>query len=273
MNFFNKLLLVWLTACLPLLSSAVPYKNFVILIASYNNEQYVEQNILSAFQDYPEEHYRIIFVNDGSKDRTLSMAANIVMHFQKQHLVTIFSNTVRRGALYNHYWAIHQHIKDDEIVVILDGDDQLANEDVLTYLNTMYLCNDIWLTYGQFRHISNNSIGFNQAIPTDIIRNNAFREWTHIPSHLRTFYAKLYKNINLEDLTINGTFLEMCADMAAMLPMIEQARDHFKFIPKVLYLYNDQNPISDHIKSAELQKNIDLHVRSLPAYKPLDKLF
>ena len=266
--------LLFYTIFFPLLIHATSsYKNFVILIASHNNESYVEQNILSAFQDYPEEHYRIIFVNDGSQDRTLSIAANIVSQFQKQHIVTIFSNTERQGALYNHYWAIHHYIKDDEIVVILDGDDQLVNEDVLTYLNTMYLCNDIWLTYGQFKHISNNSIGFNQAMPTDIIHNNAFREWTHIPSHLRTFYAKLYKNIKLEDLTINGAFFEMCADMATMLPMIEQARDHFKFIPKVLYLYNDENPISDHIKDAELQKSIDLYIRSLPVYKPLDTLF
>lgn len=260
-------------AMFPPLLWTTAYKDFVILIASHNNETYAKQNILSAIQNYPEEHYRIIFIDDCSQDKTLSVVENVITHLKKWNLITIFHNTEQMGALHNHYCAINNYIKDEEIVVILDGDDQLTHKHVLTYLNSIYSQTDIWLTYGQFKHTSNGNIGFNCPMPAEVVRNNTFRIWQHIPSHLRTFYAKLYKNIKIEDLTINGDFFPMCADMATMIPMIEQARDHFKFIPNVLYLYNDENPISDHIKDKNLQKQIDLYVRSLPIYQPLEKLF
>lgn len=257
----------------PLLACTAPYKDFVILIASYNNEQYAEQNIISAFQNYPEEHYRIIFIDDCSQDNTLEIVRQTIERFQKNNLVAIISNNERKGALHNHYHAIHTHVNDTEIVVNLDGDDQLASPHVLTMLNNVYSLDDIWLTYGQFKNTSNGQIGFNCPMPDHVVTHNTFRQWRHIPSHLRTFYAKLYKNIKQEDLALEGNFFEMCADMATMIPMIEQAGNHFKFIPIPLYLYNDQNPISDHIKSRSLQRDLDCYIRSLPTYTPLMSLF
>lgn len=248
-------------------------KKFVILIASYNNEQWAVKNIVSAFQNYPETHYRIIYVNDCSTDNTLDLIMQTVQLHNKEHLVTLVNNPVRMGALCNHWNVIHQLVADDEIIVILDGDDLLAGSDVLNTLNELYTSHDIWLTYGQFREMKTKNRGFNRAMPHSIIANNAFRTWQDIPSHLRTFYAKLYKNIKIEHLIINGEFFDMCADMASMIPMIEMARDHFAFISKVLYRYNDTNPISDHKKSVERQRELDRYIRSLPVYEPLEKLF
>ncbi len=249
------------------------YKKFVILIASYNNEKWAEKNIVSAFQNYPENNYRIIFIDDCSTDRTLNVVAKTVKKHKKEHLVTMIHNVKRQGAMYNHWYVINNYIADDEIVIILDGDDLLAGDGVLKFLDDIYTKNDVWLTYGQFKHIYNKDTGFNREMPERIVKNNSFRAWIHVPSHLRTFYAKLYKNIKMEDLMLDGQFFEMCADMATMIPMIEQARDHFKFISKILYFYNDNNPISDHKKSVALQQKIDKYVRTLPIYQPLEKLF
>ncbi len=262
-----------LVSCSFILSKVDTYKDFVILIPSYNNEPYAKPNILSAFQDYPEDHYRIIYVNDCSQDNTLPLIEETVTQNNKQHLTTIIDNQDRKGALQNLYEVINNYIEDKEIVVILDGDDQLAHKDVLSWLNEFYTLNDIWLSYGQFMHSSDGHIGFCQPMPADIVKNNAFRQWRHGASHLKTFYAKLFKNIKYSDLTLNDVFFEMCYDLAIMFPMIEQARDHFAFIPKVLYLYNDINPISDHRKSKDLQRQLDLYIRALPRYNPLDVLF
>ena len=250
------------------------HKKFVILIASYNNEQYVNGNLLSALQNYPNECYRIIYINDCSTDNTLKLVQDFIALTNTQHLITLIDNPIRMGALYNHWRVINTLLDDDEIVVILDGDDQLADNFVLTYLNNdIYINDDIWMTYGQYREINSQEIGFNQPIPKKIVLRNKFRKHPNIPSHLRTFYAKLYKNIHTEDLMLNGDFFEMCADMATGIPMIEMARDHFKFIDKVLYLYNDTNPISDHKKSRRLQQALDKHIRKLPVYEPLEALF
>ncbi len=267
-----KKIVIFLSLFQCVLVTAESYKNFVILIASYNNEHYVEKNIISAIQDYPIDHYSIMYIDDCSTDTTYERAQEVI----KRHAlpnITLVRNEKRMGALYNHWYTINTYVKDDTIVVILDGDDQLAGNSVLKYLNELYTHHDIWLTYGQYREINSGAIGFNEQMPKDVVKNNAFRRHQSIPSHLRSFYAKLYKNIKLEDLQVNGEFFHMCADMATGIPMIEQARDHFMFIPKVLYLYNDTNPISDHRKSRELQMQIDRYVRSLPVYKPLKMLF
>lgn len=254
-------------------TTAKTYKHFVILIASYNNEKYVKNNILSAIQDYPDEYYRIIYIDDCSTDKTYEKAKKIIAESGKEHLFTLIHNTTNKGALCNHWNAIHNLIHPDEIVVILDGDDLLAGDFVLRYLNNVYSTHDIWMTYGQYQELNAKNIGFNKSMPDYVVKNNAFRRYPDIPSHLRTFYAKLYQNIKVEDLMLDGEFLVMCADMATGIPMIEQARDHFMFIPDVLYLYNDLNPLSDHRKSRKIQMDIDRFVRSRPIYKPLEKLF
>ncbi len=271
---YKKLLLLCALAfTLVSAKSEHTYKDFVILIASYNNEKFVEKNLRSALQDYPEEHYRIIYIDDASTDTTYQKAQAIIADSDKEHLFTLIHNEVNKGALCNHYETIHNLIKDEEIVVILDGDDRLASRHVLEYLNKIYLGKDIWMTYGQYREINAKNIGFNKPMPPHIIQHNLFRKYQDIPSHLRTFYAKLYKKIALDDLMLNDEFLVMCADMATGIPMIEMARDHFAFIPDVLYLYNDANPLSDHNKSRKLQIEIDQYVRSRPVYSPLKKLF
>lgn len=217
-------------------------------------------------------NYRIIYVNDCSSDNTLKLVKEIVKKERKEALVTIIDNKERRLALGNIYHTIHNEIRDDEIVVCLDGDDALANKSVLSFLNTVYSNPDheVWLTYGQFAEMNSKNLGWVANIPEEIVKNNAFRTFVHIPSHLRTFYAWLFKQIDLEDLQYQGDFFEMSWDMAMMFPMIEMARDHFHYISRVLYIYNDSNPISDHVKNKNLQRELDLVIRARPPYTPLE---
>ena len=87
-------------------------------------------------------------------------------------------------------------------------------------------------------------------------------------SHLRTFYAGLFQLIRLEDLLYNGQLLPKCVDVATMFAMIEMAGSHIKFIPEVLYIYNDNNPISYHHDPAH-QREIEAYLKQQPPYQPL----
>ncbi|GAB5411429.1 MAG: hypothetical protein ChlgKO_05430 [Chlamydiales bacterium] len=245
--------------------SAKEQKPFVILIPSYNNEAYCVENIRSALnQNY--QNYRIIFINDCSSDRTLELVEKESASSPK---VLIINNKERRLALANVYDAIHHNIQDDEIVVTLDGDDELAHPNVLTHLNNIYAKKEIWLTYGQYAEKRSCREGFATPFPKECLQNNSFRKYPKLPTHLRTFYAWLFKHIDLSDLQSNGQFYTMSWDSAAMLPMIEMARDHFVFIPEVLYIYNDSNPLSDHRINQKLQFAINQEIRNKPAYTPL----
>lgn len=246
------------------------HKKFVILIASYNNEKWCEWNVRSALQQ-KYDNFRIIYVDDCSSDQTPKKVQQLLKQEDTQGRTTYIRNQKREGnPLANHYRAIHDLCSDDEIVVILDGDDALAHDQVLSYLNKVYSSGDVWLTYGQFREIESGHIGFCHPMPEDVVRNNTFRQYQDLPSHLRSFCVWLFRAIRKEHLTLeDGSFLPMAGDLATMIPMIEMARDHFKFIPHILYLYNDHNPLSEYRVSRELQKKIDRYVRSLPPYEPL----
>lgn len=245
---------------------------FVVLICSYNNADFVRMNITSALnQDY--DNFRIVYVDDNSKDDTCFILKEMLDHSKKAHLVKVIKNTVRKGSpLANHYDAICNEIADNEIVVLLDGDDALANNQVLKHLDKVYTDDkkEIWMTYGQFRGMQSGGVGFCCEYPKALAELNAFRKYVHMPSHLKTFYAWLFKKIRKEDLLYEGDFYKMTGDLAMMLPMIEMAKNHYKFIPEVLYLYNEGNQLSEHQISFANQMELARYIRSLEPYEPLD---
>lgn len=251
--------------------------HFSIVVCSYNNEAYVRDNLLSALNQRYED-YHIYYVDDGSKDGTLREVEKWLDVTGKGHLCTVIRNGERLGsAIANQYETIHRFVPDDSVVVILDGDDRLAHPRVLRFLDRIYSARDraIWMTYGQFLQINCGQRGWCVAYPEKVIAEHQFREFVHLPSHLRTFYAALFKRIKKRDLCdASGRFLDMSGDVAMMLPMAEMAaRGHIQFVPEILYLYNDENPISDHQVDWDRQGQLNKYVRALPKYAPLERLF
>ena len=162
---------------------------------------------------------------------------------------------------------------DDEVVVTLDGDDALRDPTVLTTLAAHYSNpkKEVWLTYGQFISKNCNKKGWNRPYPEFIVRQNRFREYMHIPSHLRTFRAWLFKKIKQDDLKYENRFFEMTWDRAFMIPMLEMAGERHECIQTVLYTYNDDNPISDHMKNAQQQLFLDHVIRHYPKYAKIEQ--
>lgn len=252
---------------------AVPFieKPFVVVIPSYNNSAYCEQNLLSVLnQNY--KNFRIIYIDDCSKDDTYEKVKGIIERSPIRSRVTLIHNTQNQGALKNLHFAIHT-CEDQEIVVTVDGDDFLAHADILKKLNKVYSNPKIWMTYGNY--LDYPSYKQNPMIckpfPKNVVRSNSFRSYEWVSSHLRTFYAGLFKKIPTEDLMFEGKFLPMGWDLAFMLPLLEMSGKHCKFIEEVLYLYNRSNPINDHKINLKLQSACAQHVCSKHPHSRLEK--
>lgn len=249
---------------------SLPEKPIVVIIPSYNNEKWVEQNLTSVFtQKY--KNYRVIYVDDCSTDSTFQQVRQIVEKFDAKDRTTLIHNDENRGAMANWYTAIHS-CADDEIVVQLDGDDWLAYEYVLAYINFIYSNKDIWMTYGQFKEYPSGVIGYDYSRPfsDEVITSNLFRNIGQLPiSHLRTFYAWLFKNIKLEDTLYEDYFYTMTCDKLMMACLIELAGRHHYCVPDVLYIYNNHNPLSDHRLNIEFQHKLAWHILSQKPYRPL----
>jgi hypothetical protein len=159
--------------------------------------------------------------------------------------------------------------EDDEVIVVLDGDDYFPHSKVLDRLDKEYSKGNIWITYGQYRSFPDNGLGCSRQIPQHIIDSNSFRKFQWCSSHLRTYYAWLFKKINKEDLMLDGKFLEMTSDLAAMFPMLEMAGSRQSFISDVIYIYNYASNLNDAKVNVKLQQDIERMLRNKTPYKPL----
>lgn len=248
----------------------LPEKPMVIVIPSYNNEQWYQKNLRSVF-DQKYQNYRVIYIDDCSPDGTADLVAKFVSTCHQGRRVTLIRNQVRRGALANLYNAIHS-CNDNDIIVTLDGDDELAHSCVLRKLNFVYSTDHVWMTHGKLRELRRGNDTWCIPVPQDIIEKNRFRTF-RCPSHLRTFYAWLFKKIRFEDLQYEGAFFKMTWDQAIMFPMIEMAGNRHKFIEEVNYIYNDLTPLNDNKVNPQLQRDLEVIIRSKPAYMRLPEDF
>lgn len=247
-------------------------KPFVLIIPSYNNSAFVEKNLRSVFeQKY--KNYRIIYIDDCSTDQTYAKAQELIEKSGIKERCTLRRNEKNRGALANFYAAIHS-CANGEIVVALDGDDFLAHDEVLLKLNRIYTQNNVWMTYGSYLDYPTykREVIECKEIAPKVIKNNSFRKESWVSSHLRTFYAGLFKRIRLEDLLYNGKFYPMAGDLAMIFPLLEMAGSHSYFVKDILYLYNRTNPLNDHKINFALQEECANKIRTASSYAPLKSL-
>ncbi len=242
-------------------------KSIVIVVTSFNNKDWYKKNLDSICnQDY--SNYRIIYIDDASPDGTASLVEEYIAEHNHKH-VTLIKNQTNKGMLANIYHGVSL-CSDNDIVITVDGDDWLTSNNVLTLINKVYSHNsDIWLTYGQIQNYP-ETMTFNcQPLPTRIIKNNAYRSYRYRTTHLRTFYAWLFKRIKYEDLLIDGDFFKVTGDLAFMFPMLEMSGIHSQFIPDKLYVYNEATPSNDYKLRKKIQKRYAKIIRSRPRYQPL----
>lgn len=265
----------WLAA-ICLLSSAVLFGDaaclstdpeFIILTGSYNNQDWVEKNIsMLACQTYTNWH--LIYIADAPTDDTIPKVQALIQLHGIADKVTLIINPERRGHMANQYDAIHA-CRNYQVIVIYDGDDWFATEQALERIAHEYH-SGAWMTYGQYWYWKKNRLGICKQLPQGVIEKNAIRE--HMPwttSHVRTFYAGLYKLIAYEDLLYDGKFFPMSVDVATMMPMLEMAGFNSRFIDMVLLIYNDGNQLNFYQNHMAEQRAIERNIRSRKKYEPL----
>jgi len=240
-------------------------KKMVIVIPSYKNAQWYEKNLKSALsQNYPS--FRIIYTDDVSPDNTGELVEKFLEKNDHKKRVKLIRNTERKGALHNLYDMIHS-CEDDEVILTLDGDDWFPHANVLTRVNHEYTNNGAFMTYGQYRGHPHKDLGCSIPIPKNIISRGTYRQFRWCSSHLRTFYAHLFKKIRKTDLIDqDGKFYPMAWDLFIMFPMLEMSAERAKNIPDVLYIYNSANPLNDYKVNHKLQISLERKARSMPRY-------
>ncbi len=81
-------------------------KPMVVMVPSYNNSQYCIRNLRSIF-DQKYKNFRVIYIEDCSKDDTYEQVKSYLRTARADIPVTLIHNKTNRGALANLYNAIH----------------------------------------------------------------------------------------------------------------------------------------------------------------------
>jgi len=244
--------------------------HFTIFIPAYNVQKWAELNLSSAFtQDY--YNYDLFYVDDNSTDNTESIVKQTFANKDFNGInKTYIKNSFNKGKMFNLYNFIKK-LKNETIVVILDGDDWLANKDVLNKLNNIYT-EETWMTCGSYVVKPHNQI-VSPEIPPDYWDGN-IREKSWQFSHLATFRKSLFSKIKKKDfLEKTGNFLSATSDQAIMWPMAEMSGpEHMRVVKEVLYCYNLDNPLSDHVVNRNEQLSLEKEIRSIKPYSRLKHL-
>jgi glycosyltransferase involved in cell wall biosynthesis len=231
-----------------------------------NVENYIEK-CLDSVLSQKNKNFKMFLIDDLSTDSTIDKIKKKINNDDRFHLII---NNQKKFKLKN----LHQLLSDenlfdnDDIVLELDGDDWLFYDYVIDLIYEKYNNNKkLWLTNGSFI-FSDGSVGFSSKVNHNSIRKDKFKF-----SHLRTWKCHLWRSIKLESfIDIDNNFYKAGVDVAYCFPMVEMAGDeHYEFIPNILYVYNEKNPLSNHkpdsLSGKSEQSRVAKIIRNKPKYK------
>lgn len=236
---------------------------YLIVVAVRNAEKYIG-GCLESVKTQRHQLWKCVVIDDASTDNTWD-----AMRAFTDERVFAFQHGQRRWSLHNIVDAIRAVGQPNDVVIILDGDDQLA-PDALQRLDRAYRAG-AWLTYGNFI-TSSGKPSWMPPYPYKALREGLVRSYPWRVSHPKTFKFELFQHLTDEDFTHDGKWFQTAGDVALMLPMLELAAERAVYIPDSIYVYNDENDANDHKVDPEGQVRVrDLIYAKAPKAR-LEKL-
>jgi glycosyltransferase involved in cell wall biosynthesis len=238
----------------------------IVLTTTYNCENFVEKSLLSIMSQRFKD-FKCYITDDISTDNTVDIIKKTISGDDRFILIENKEKMYQPG---NYDQVIRGlDIPDNEICVEIDGDDWLPNSNVLTFINETYKDENVWMTSGSFKYHDGRPGFANPPRNFTNVRNQTFTL-----SHMRTWKSWLWKKINQEDLKDgSGKYWSVAGDLSFMFPMLEMSgKSHFKYIPDVLYIYNESNPLNDHkVNMGKVSSTVNI-IRNKPQYNLLQNV-
>ena len=240
-------------------------QRFKIIVPFYNVEKYISKCVKSVkLQNY--ENFDCYLIDDISSDNSHDLAHQSIDGDDRFKLI---KNDNKNYALGNIAKTIDRaECSDDDIIIMLDGDDWFASTNTLSTLAEIYDSKKCLLTYGSYVYNPYGNRGIEPSeYPLEVVENNSFRKDDWRASHLRSFKYSLWKKINHDDLKDStDNYYKVAYDQAIMLPLLELASERSRYIEDTLYVYNKSNPLSVDKTKAQEQFSIAQEIRAKVPY-------
>jgi len=243
-------------------------QTFRIITPFYNTEGFIGRTIYS-LKRQNNKNFKCYMIDDCSDDRGANIAALSTASDKRFELI---QNLDKKYALQNIAETINSidDIDDEDIIILLDGDDWLPSNKTLSHLEKVYNSEDCLMTYGSYVYAPNGDKGVEPSeYPQEVINNNSFRTDQWRASHLRTFKHKLWKELHHDDLKNENGYYKVAYDQAIMLPLLEMAAERAVYIPEVMHVYNRINPLNVDKTKQQEQFETAQEVRAKKPYQRL----
>ena len=242
-------------------------RKFKVVVPSFNSISYLPKT-LSSIEKQTYKNYDVCVIDDGS---TLKQQREIITEFCSRNKWKSIFHDKNTGALQGLVEAIKLlECQDDDVVIVIDGDDWFAHENVFQKLHDVYQNEDIYMTWGQCEiyPAGNTPMRYAQPIPDMIIEQQLYRDIPWVFWHPATFKYFLWRHIDPKDLRDqNGEYFRIMKDKASLFPMLEMCGHKKKYIDETLYIYNLENPLNDYANTAQEEiKRVDSFLQSKTRY-------
>lgn len=236
--------------------------NFKIMVVGGYAEPYIEKCLKSIeSQNYTNWKAQVILDPiDNSFQKAVKFQSN---------KISVLLNGERRYNIANFLNAVTLLKPDDnDVLIMIDGDDWLADSSVLELLNSYYEKQpDLLLTHGSWKPYPDPNKPTNNGSYSEADFEVGIRRAPWRASHLRTCRYKLWKHLKDESLRDTDYYYKVTGDLAIMFPLLEMAGfKRIKFIPEILYIYNQETPFNDEKVIHSEQREKDKKIRSLTPY-------
>jgi glycosyltransferase involved in cell wall biosynthesis len=242
---------------------------FVVIVAMYNMEPWIAENI-RMLQSQTYKNFHCLIGDDLSTDNSFKVASAAVGSDPRFEIVR---HQVKKFSLGNIAALIeHANPADNDVLILVDGDDLLAHDRVLEKLAAVYAANNCLMTYGSYSETGLSVAPKYGPYPEWVKRLNCYRLVRWRASHLKTFKYVLWKHIPGQYFSIDSSELKRarrralitgcfrtwmhwnqierasllspcerytrrCSDKAITYSLLELAGGRDSFIPDVLYHY------------------------------------
>lgn len=245
-----------------------------LVVVGRNNQQWAAMNIGGIFgQLGADASVRTTWIDDASDDMTTDLVRPLAGLMNMGADFKLIANPVRCGGLSNILVAAMKDSDPDEIVITWDADDFFASPHVFQRIAQEYRDPECWMTYGGYRTFPAFERGLPEGGYGRIAGTVAASGLRNSPWHCeppRSFYAGMLKHVPPAYLSDpEGRLYDVAWDFALYMALMERAGTHLRYIPDVLYLYNETNPLSDFRTRREMLLSTGNQVRSMIPLEPL----
>lgn len=244
---------------------------FKVVVPSFNSLNYLPKTLRS-IEEQTFRDFDVCVIDDAS---TLVQQQEIIRQYCHRNGWKMILHDKNYGALQGLIEAIHRHnCSDNDVIVVIDGDDWLAHENVFKKLYQVYMENDIYMTWGQCEVYppSKTPMRYAQPVPPMVIEQKLYRDIPFPFWHPATFKYFLWRHIKDEDLRDHdGHYFRLMKDKATLFPMLEMCGFKKMYLDETLYIYNIENPLNDYANTPQEEiKRIDTLLQKKPRYSVLE---